>query len=162
MRKDSSLTDQQRATVLVLFATGHGPRAVATRLGVGRDATKTLYDRWRIHGKGALVARSTKRSYEFTVKREVVQRFLAGETKLALAQAFDLSSPDLVGVWVRAYRREGDAGLRPKPKGRSRADPEAPVRELSELEQLRRENERLRAENAYLGKLRALSTGEPS
>jgi hypothetical protein len=46
--------------------------------------------------------------------------------------------------------------LRPKPKGRPRKNPEAPARPESELEQLRRENERLRAENAYLGKLRAL------
>lgn len=76
---------------------------------------------------------------------------------MTLAQEFDLSSPKLVEAWVRIYRDEGEDGLRPKPTGRPRRDPDTPARELSEVEQLRQENERLRAEVAYLGKLRALS-----
>lgn len=156
MRKDSSLTEQQRATVLALFEAGHGPWVVATRLRLSRDAIKKVYDRWRIRGRNALVSRSTTRSCAFELKAEVVQRFLAGETKLALAREFDLSSPELVGAWVRTCRRDGEDGLRPKPKGRPRTDPDAPVRDLSEVESLRREIERLQAEVAYLEKLRAL------
>ena len=73
-----------------------------------------------------------------------------------LAAEADLSSPVLLKTWVRAYRREGADALRPKPKGRPRK-PDGPLPvEPSELERLRRENERLRAEVAYLGKLRAL------
>ena len=49
--------------------------------------------------------------------------------------------------------------MRPKPKGRPGKARFPPV-ELSELERLRRENERLRAEVAYLGKLRALRAQE--
>ncbi|MGI8485833.1 MAG: helix-turn-helix domain-containing protein [Thermomicrobiales bacterium] len=157
MHARSSLSDQQRATIVALFEAGHGRDAVATRVGVSRDAVRTLDDRWRIHGGGALVTRPTKQSCSLAFKLEVVQRFLAGETKLALAQAFDRSSPQLVAVWVHTYRHEGEDGLRPAPKGRPRADPDAPARELSELEQVRRENARLRAEVASLGKLRALS-----
>lgn len=51
---------------------------------------------------------------------------------------------------------DGEDGLRPKPKGRPRKPDSPPTGELPELERLRRENERLRAEVAYLGKLRAL------
>jgi transposase len=50
--------------------------------------------------------------------------------------------------------------LRPKPKGRPKRDPAAAVGKETELERLRRENERLRAEVAYLGKLRALIAAE--
>lgn len=156
MRKDSSLTEQQRATVVALFDAGYGQDAVAKRLGVSRRAVRSLYDRWRLRGDAALVTKPTNRSFSFEVKREMVRRALAGETKPALAREFDLSSPKLIERWVRIYRTEGDEGLRPKPKGRPRTDPAAPVREPSELERLRRENERLRAEVAYLGKLRAL------
>jgi transposase-like protein len=67
-----------------------------------------------------------------------------------------LSSPRLLETWVRAYRLEGADALRPKPKGRPRKPDAPPPAELPELERLRRENERLRAEVAYLGKLRAL------
>jgi transposase-like protein len=93
--------------------------------------------------------------YAYEEKAALVQRVLAGETKLAVAQDAGLSSPNLLAKWVRAYRRQGEAGLRPKPRGRPRG-PQQPEAELSELERLRRENERLRAEVAYLGKLQAL------
>jgi len=151
-----SMCEQQRAAAVALFETGHGRHVVASRLGVSPDVVKTLHDRWRLSGRDALVTKPTRRAFSFAIKQEVVQRFLAGETKLALAREYELSSPQLVGHWVRTYRREGEEGLRPKRRGRPRIDPAAPVGELTELEQLRQENLRLRAENAYLGTLQAL------
>ena len=100
--------------------------------------------------------KATKRTFSFEVKRDVVQRLLAGETKLSLAQEFGIASPKTIQAWARTYRAEGEDGLRPKPKGRPRLVPGTPVPEPGELERLRQENERLRAEVAYLGKLRAL------
>lgn len=96
-----------------------------------------------------------KRSFTFEFKLEVVRRFVAGEvTALELARELELSSPKLVESWVRAYRREGEDALRPKPKGRPATAPGSPG--PGELERLRQENLRLSAENAYLKKLRAL------
>jgi transposase len=96
-----------------------------------------------------------KRSFTFEFKLEVVRRFVDGEaTALELAREYDLSSPKLVEGWVRAYRRDGEEALRPKPKGRP-VKP-ADTSGLSELDRLRAENLRLSAENAYLKKLRAL------
>nr|WP_242061685.1 helix-turn-helix domain-containing protein [Microbacterium ureisolvens] len=114
-----------------------------------------MHDRWKVRGRGALVSKPIKPSFSFEFKRDVVTRFLAGESKVDLAREFDLSSPKLVENWVRKYRAEGEDALRPKPKGRPAAQTAAPAA-VTELERLRRENERLRAENAYLGKLRAL------
>jgi len=68
-------------------------------------------------------------SFEF--KLAVVQRYLAGEAKVALAQEFELSSPDLIKKWARYYRDEGEDGLRPKPKGRPKTPPEAPAQPAS-------------------------------
>lgn len=150
MRKSSSLTEEQRIAVLALFENGYRDASAATHLRVGRAAVKRLYLVWRVRGGDALVERSTKRVYSFEMKLEIVQRFLAGETKLALAQEYDIPSPNLVGDWARRYRRDGEAGLRPKPKGRPRKDPNAPVPERSEVERLQQENEYLRVENAYL------------
>lgn len=160
MAKLSSLTDEQRHAAIALFAAGHGRDAVATRLGVSRTAARNLYDRWRIWGAEVLVPKPTKRSFPFELKLEIVQRFVAGEPKVALAQEYALSSPRLIEQWTRTYRIEGDDGLHPKPKGRPKRDPAAAQRPESELERLRRENERLRAEVAYLGKLRALRVAE--
>ena len=156
----SSLTEAQRQAAVALFDAGLGRGAVATRLGVSRHAVRELQQRWRIWGGGALEPKPTKRSFSFELKREIVQRFLAGESKLALAEEYVLSSPKLIARWAQTYRAEGEDGLRPKPKGRPPRDPAALKREESELDRLRRENERLRAEVAYLGKLRALSAAQ--
>ncbi len=156
MYASSSLSEAQRADAVALFHAGYGYDAVASQLQVSPTAARNLHHRWRIRGSGALVTKPTKRTFSFEFKRDIVRRALAGETKIALAQEFDLSSPRLVEKWVNIYRAEGEDGLRPKPKGRPRKTPAGPERQESELARLRRENERLRAENAYLGKLRAL------
>lgn len=153
MRADSSLSEGQRCNAVALFEQGHSRGFVARRLGVSRDAVRALHDRWRIRGSEALVSRAAKQSYSFEQKYQLVQRVLAGETKAAVAQDAGLSSPALLAKWLHAYAQQGEAGLHPKPPGRP---PAGAAPELSELEQLRRENERLRAQVAYLGKLQAL------
>lgn len=148
----SSLSEAQRLSAVELFEAGWGDTSVARRLGVVRWPVKTLYRRWLIRGRGALFMPPTKRSYPFEIKVEVARRFLAGESKTALAQEFDLSSPLLVSVWARIFREKGEDGLKPKRRGR----PSAAAESADEVLALRREVERLRAENAYLGKLQAL------
>lgn len=160
MRKSSSLTEEQRAAVVALFEEGYGDSSVASHLRVNLWPVKHLYKLWRVRGSDALVARPNKKVYSFETKLEVVQRFLAGEPKVALAQEYAMPSPNLISVWARTYRRDGEDGLRPQPKGRPRKDPNAPVPELSELERLRQENEYLRVEIAYLKKLKALRAQE--
>lgn len=156
MRADSSLTEDQRQAAVAWFEKGLAYTATATLLGVSRWPVKRLHRRWKIHGEGALVTRPTKRSYSYDFKLALVERFLAGESATDLAMEAGLSSPVLLRTWVQAYRREGAEALRPRPKGRPRKPDAPPPAEMSELERLRRENERLRAEVAYLGKLRAL------
>ena len=96
----------------------------------------------------------TKKQYSFEVKKEVVDRFLAGETRMDLAKEFKLSSPQQVKGWVSKWRKGGDEALRPKPKGRAKGSAKPTL--LSEEDRLLREVEKLRAENAYLKKLRDL------
>ena len=155
MHARSSLAEAQRQAAVALFEKGVGYRAVARVLDVRWVPVRALYGRWRIHGQRVLVGRPV-RSYSFEFKLALVERFLAGESGPDLAVEAGLSSRELLQKWVRAYRLEGRDGLRPKPKGRPRKPDSPPPAELPELERLRRENERLRAEVAYLGKLRAL------
>lgn len=160
MHARSSLSEDQREAAVAWFEKGIADSATARLLGVPRDPVKRLHRRWRIHGRGALMTKPIKRSYSFEFKLALVERFLAGETAQDLAAEAGLSSPALLRTWVGAYRREGADALRPRPKGRPRKPDAPPPAELPELERLRSENVRLRAEVAYLGKLRALRAQE--
>lgn len=154
MRVRSSLSQPQREQLVALFEAGLGYRAAANRLGVGRDPVRSLQRRWKLHGRMCLMEKSSKQQYAFDIKKAVVERFVVGESTMELAAAFGLSSEQLVRTWVRQWREGGDAALRPRPKGRPKGSPQpAP---LTEEDKLRRENQRLQAENAYLKKLRDL------
>jgi transposase-like protein len=111
-----------------------------------------------VHGVGALVGKPTKSTYSFEFKLDLVRKVVDdGANADQLAHEYELSSSQLLRTWVRAYRRHGEDGLKPKPKGRpsTGASPPTPG-EMSDLQRLEQENLRLRAENAYLKKLRAL------
>ncbi|MBG9267271.1 helix-turn-helix domain-containing protein [Corynebacterium diphtheriae bv. mitis] len=47
----------------------------------------------------------TKKHYSFEIKKEVVDRFLAGETRMNLAKEFKLSSPQQVKDWVSKWHK---------------------------------------------------------
>ncbi len=145
---------------MALFERGWGAKAVATKLGVGTRAVLRLYDRWRVRGDIALVSKPVSRLYSFEFKLNAVQRYIAGESRVALARELELSSAHLITVWVGQHRAQGEKALRPKPKGRPRKNQEAQAQPEPELQRLRRENERLRAEVAFLGKVNALRDGE--
>ena len=152
----SPLSEDQREAAVAWFEKGIADSAAARLLGVPQSPVKELYLRWRIHGRGALVARRTKQVYPFELKLALVERFIAGEKAQELAAEAGLSSSGLLKNWAAAYRRDGADALRPKRGGA----PGSPPAAEPELERLRRENELLRAEVAYLGKLRALRAQE--
>jgi transposase-like protein len=155
----SPLSEDQREAAVAWFEKGIADAATARVMGVAQSPVRELYLRWRIHGRGALVARRTKQVYPFELKLALVERFIAGEKAQDLAAEAGLSSSGLLKNWAAAYRRDGADALRSKPRGGPGALGSPPAAE-SELERLRRENELLRAEVAYLGKLRALRAQE--
>ena len=148
LRARSSLSEHQREQLVECFEQGMGYTAAAKTLGVSKYAVRTLRRRFQLHGRLCLVEKPIKQQYSFEVKKEVVQRYLAGETKMDLAREFGLSSDRLVEVWSRKWRKDGDEALRPKPKGRPRGSSKPKV--LTEEEKLRRQVERVEAENACL------------
>ena len=154
MRARSSLSERQREQLVELFEQGMGSIAAANALGVSKYAVRTLRRRFQLHGRLCLVEKPTKQQYSFEIKKEVVERHLAGETRMDLAREFGLSSDQLVSYWSRQWRNGGDDALKPKPKGRPKGS--STPKRLTEEEMLHRQIARLEAENAYLKKLRDL------
>ena len=154
----SAVSGSDAVAAVEMFEQGFTARSAALALDLAGTSVQMLYERWKVRGSGALVTRD-RRQYDFEIKLEIVQRHTKGESSRALAEEFDLPSPSTVANWTTKYRRDGPDGLRPKRRGRPPtkrvdASPE------TEIETLRRENELLRAEVAYLGKLRALRSSE--
>ena len=149
-----ALSHSVAVSAVELFEQGLSANSVARALDLASTSVQTLYQRWQVRGTGALVTRERKQ-YDLETKLLIVRRHLQGTSGRVLAKEYDLPSPGTVTNWAKIYRRDGEDGLRPKKRGRRPVTREDPVPE-SEVEQLRRENERLRAEVAYLGKLRAL------
>ena len=55
-----------------------GYTAAANALGVSKYAARMLCRRFKLHGRLCLVEKPTKQQYSFEIKKEVVQRHLAG------------------------------------------------------------------------------------
>lgn len=118
MPSRQTITQLQRDQLITLFESGVGFRAASRIVGVSVYSARMMERRWRLHGTKAATQKREKTSYSYETKREVVEKFLAGATRMELAKEYELSSDDLVKGWVRTYRREGWEGLRPKPRGR--------------------------------------------
>lgn len=139
-------------------------RTLANEHGVGRTVIRGWVSRYQEHGADALRSKRTQYSVEFklSVLRRMKQEALSLTQVLAL---FDLrGGTGVVAKWQRQYDEGGPEALKPKPRGRppkmmpTPKPPEAqpPADDASALEKLRKENEYLRAEVAYLKKLEAL------
>jgi len=158
MYSKSTLNYADAVSAVEMFVQGFTAKSVALALDLAGAPVQMLYQRWQLRGSGALVTRDRKK-YDFDTKLKIVLRHTKGESGRALAEEFDLPSPGTVANWTSKYRRDGPDGLRPKRRGRPPTTREGAPAE-TETEALRRENERLRAEVAYLGKLRALRSPE--
>lgn len=108
MRADSTLSESQREELVALFEQGFGSRAAANRVGVRYGPAQNLYQRFKLRGRLCLVRKRRKQEYPFSVKKEVVERYLAGETQLSLAREFGLWSDQQVKDWAVKWRKGGD------------------------------------------------------
>lgn len=158
MYSGSTLSQADAVSAVELFEQGFTAKSASLSLDLAPNPVQMLYQRWQLRGRDALVTRE-RRQYDFGTKLEIVLRHVAGESGRALAEEYELASPSTVANWTSIYRREGEDGLRPKRRGRPPTD-RGNLAPENEIETLRKENERLRAEVAYLGKLRALKSQE--
>lgn len=147
----------------------------------GEGGYKTLADRYSISafstvkkwiktvdtlGFDALHKRKTKQSYSYQFKQDVIHYYLnSGDSYLSVALKYGLSSGDLIQSWHQVFLKEGIQGLSPKPKGRppmsKKIKKAISKKQMTREQELKRENELLRAELAFVKKLRALGMNIP-
>lgn len=141
-----------------------GYTTLAKQYAVGRSCLQRWVAAYREHGESGLRKKRSHYSVDFklSVLRQMRREELSQGQVVAL---FGLRGGEgVVAKWLRQYHEGGPEALKPKPRGRpkrmtqsnpAKAPPPQDV-VASEVETLRKENEYLRAEVAYLKKLKAL------
>lgn len=144
-----------------LIGKGAGWRTLMRELAIPMTTAKNWVKSCRAVGSGVFLNMgSSHRSYDYETKLSAARDHVeGGMSKPDVMKKYGIASLSPLNSWVRKYREGGPEALRPKPKGRppgsaSSAKPKTIEQELAE------ENRRLRAEVAYLKKLRALEAAK--
>lgn len=165
-RKKHSL-ETRLAVVKHYLAGNGGSRATAEFFGVDRTSVRRWSRTYQYHGIDGLSGNRAALSPEFRVA--VIQAMTRDALSVREATArFNISNESVVLHWVNVYKETGLSGLLKIKPGRARkvtkksshhSQPGKEPEKLS-LEELLAELRYLRAENAYLKKLKALVQSE--
>ena len=152
---------EARKEAAELIARGHGKRALSSEPAIPIG----IAEEW-VHAYGAvgeevfLDMGSTRRRYDYGTKLAAAQDYVDnGLTRREVLSKYGVANQTQLKRWARAYREGGPEALRPKPRGRPRAG-DGPPGAAAREQELEAENRRLRAEVAYLKKLRALEAAK--
>lgn len=151
----------KREEAVRLVSSGLGKKALAKALDIPRQTAERWFRTINAVGSEVFLSMGTRhRSYDYGTKlAAAVDVVEGGLTKQESMAKHGVASPASLDKWVRAYLAGGPEALRPKPKGRPRLNPEDRPAKTREQE-LEDENRRLRAEVAYLKKLRSLEAAK--
>ncbi len=139
---------------------GASINSIEKEYGINHTLLKTLWEKYQQSGKEGLVKKKNIRvtsELKCQIVQEIVNNCLSLEE---VYLKYDVSSSAIYS-WMKIYERKGYAGLYELQKrGRPPKDMGRPkkktLEEMTELERLQYENERLRAEVALLKKVKAL------
>lgn len=140
-----------------------GYTLLASKYGI---PSTTPIERWvnsyKAFGKEGLRKKRSKMVYSVQFKLNVLNFMKqTGASYQDTAIEFQMNNSSLIANWNRIFLNEGIEGLKEKPKGRPpmsgnrKAKSVKQEKAMSREEQLEREIELLRLENAYLKKLKA-------
>ena len=141
-----------------------------------KSVITTWVNQYQINGKEGLQTPKINNKYSLPFKLDVL-RFKqdTGASYKETANAFGIAEPSIIANWKRAYLKEGNPGLnrrigRPAkmPKSNPNQDKIKQSKKeqqknetIDEIEYLKKENEYLKIELAYLKKLKALGLKDP-
>jgi transposase len=154
--KKYSIEEKQRAVEMV--KEGQSVRTVSRQTGISRKVLEYVLAQVDKHGWSSLEGHR----YNWSAEEKLSILQYMENNHLSCFETgihFGIKGSSTVRVWAERYRRDGMAGLESKKQGRPKKW-RPPDETMTREEQLEAENLYLRAENAYLKKLRALIAEE--
>ena len=154
----SKYTNEFKLKVIKYYKEGHGFVSTARYFNIPAMATVQKWVRkYDANGYQGLI-KNIKTSYSGEFKQSVVEYMHANHLSGAEAAEYFNLGNRVVYKWERIYYEEGPDALYEERRGRPRMSSKPKKKEINEKdkEDLIAEVQRLRAENAYLKKLRAL------
>lgn len=155
-----------KLSVVEYYLSGRGgQKRTAQYFAIPHSTVRKWVCIYEEHGKAGLARQTSKTIYSVEFKHQVVLTILnEGLSSREAAQHFKIKEPGMLIRWLRQFQAEGIEGLQPKPKGRPKriTMPQLPKSESTKADraksyaELLEELNYLRAENAFLKKLRAL------
>ena len=150
-------SDFKLAVVQQVLNHGRTYSEVARENGISTSTVRGWVEVYQAHGMEGLDRKHAQYSGEF--KQEVVEDMRDNHLSLVETVAkYNLGNHHVVAVWERIYLEEGAQGLYVERRGRTSSSNSGRPPNLDKKveEDLIAENQRLRMENDYLKKLRAL------
>ncbi|MBP0723847.1 IS3 family transposase [Bacillus sp. RG28] len=149
----------QKLTAIQKYLDGQGSYSlIGKSIGVRKKIVQTWVAFYNEYGVDGLISTYTK--YPIELKMDVLKYMNdTGASVLETAVKFRISSPSSIEMWRKKFEEHGIDALYPKKKGRPPMKKQKKNTYIpGSQEALQAENERLRAENAYLKKLHGLNS----